>query len=327
MIGIVLFGWIAGWLLFVHFRRCAVEPNECKLTQTISIIVPAREEEENLPRLLRSIAAHEVIVVDDCSSDRTAAIAHEYGVRVIDGMPPPNGWRGKTWACQEGADSASGELLLFLDADTWLERDGINVLVDEFRSGAVSIAPHHHVPSAREQFSAFFNLMMLAGAGPRHLLGQSLLIERATYERIGGHRAVKDQLLENFALGEKVGHVETRLGRGVINVRMYPHGWREMIDGWSKSFAIGAAHTAFTRLALAVMWMTGCTLAVIHPATYALFVLQLAILLRRIGSYRVITVLLYPIPLVFFFAVFARSVLRTRAGASFIWKGRPVRAA
>ncbi|HEY0368509.1 MAG TPA: glycosyltransferase, partial [Chthoniobacterales bacterium] len=280
---VLLLGWFAGWLLFVGLRRCASGPNECDVVRKLSVIIPARDEEENLPRLLRSVSAdvHEVIAIDDCSRDRTRAVAQEHGARVIDGAPPPNGWRGKTWACHQGANAATGELLFFLDADTWLERGGLAGIANEFRDGAVSIAPYHCVPTIREQFSAFFNVVMLAGAGPNHLLGQSLLIASATYDNFGGHRAVKDQLLENFALGQRLrGTTRSRLGRGVLNVRMYPHSWREMIDGWSKSFAAGASQTSPVRLALIIIWITGCVLALSHIAAYALFVLQIAILLR-----------------------------------------------
>ena len=94
----------------------------------LSIIIPARNEEQNLPVLLCSINAQtvkppEVIVVDDGSTDRTAEVAREFGAAVIASKPLPDGWRGKTWACQQGAQAATGDLLLFLDADTWFAAD------------------------------------------------------------------------------------------------------------------------------------------------------------------------------------------------------------
>jgi 4,4'-diaponeurosporenoate glycosyltransferase len=326
MIPLGFFGWIAGWLLFLGFRRCEIAPNESNLPGKISIIIPARNEEGNLPRLLRSISGHQVIVVDDCSGDRTREVARHHGASIVEGTPP-NGWRGKTWACQQGANAAAGNLLLFLDADTWLEADAFSKIRNELPSGAISIAPYHCVPTMREQISAFFNLVMIAAAGPRQLLGQSLLISRAAYEEIGGHRAVKDEILENFALGKRLkAPSRCLLGRGVLNVRMYPNGWRELIDGWSKGFATGAAQTPPVRFALVAIWITGAVLGLTNAATYALYALQLAVLLRRVGSYRMLTALLYPLPLLFFCAVFARSALmRTRR--SILWKGRPLHAA
>ena len=299
----------------------------------ISVIIPARDEEENLPRLLHSIAQqniapYEVIVVNDCSRDQTAAIAKEWGAKVIEGAQPSNDWRGKTWACQQGADAAGGALLLFLDADTWLERDALSCITHQFQTGALSIAPYHCVPTLREQFSAFFHLIMLGGAGPKNLLGQSLLIDRATYAEVGEHRAVRRRMLENLALGEKLRRASRiRTGRGALNMRMYPKSWRQLIDGWSKGFANGAAETSPLRLALIIIWLGGCILAPGHAATYALMAFQIALLLRCLGNYRLLTALLYPLPLLFFFAVFARSIVRARTATSISWKGRPVRAA
>src|ERR1051325_1205355 len=105
MTALGLIGWIAGWLLFLGFRRCRSVPNESKLSGQISIIIPARDEERNLPRLLGSIPGQQVIVVDDCSADRTREVARDRGACIVDGTPPPNGWRGKTWACHQGANA------------------------------------------------------------------------------------------------------------------------------------------------------------------------------------------------------------------------------
>ena len=328
MIALVLLGWVAGWLLLGNYRYCRLAPGAGKLAAKPSIIIPARNEEQNLPRLLQSIAsADEVIVVDDCSADRTREVARAHGARVVVGTPPPPGWFGKTWACQQGANAATGEVLLFLDADTSLEKNAIATMSNEFRGNAISLAPYHCVPTLREQFPAFLNLVMLAGAGPHQLLGQSLLIDRATYKGIGGHAVVRSELMENFALSQKLNHTARGLlGRGVVAMRMYPGGWREMIDGWSKSFAPGAARVSLVRFMLVIVWITGCVLAVMHPLTYATFALQLGFLLRRIGSYRWLTALLYPIPLLFFVFVFARSAFQMHNNERILWKGRVVRA-
>ncbi len=97
---------------------------------SLSVIIPARNEAHNLPTLLGSLAAQsvrpcEILVVDDGSTDRTAEVARELGARVIASEPLPEGWRGKTWACHQGAQAATGELLCFVDADTWFEPGGL----------------------------------------------------------------------------------------------------------------------------------------------------------------------------------------------------------
>lgn len=351
--------WCAGWLVLGRMRRCADAPGATAVPSgQLSVIIPARNEEANLPALLRSLAEQstrprEIIVVNDASTDGTAAVAMRHGARVLDSEPLPDGWRGKTWACHQGAQAATGAALLFLDADTSFDPDGLRRVLIEFESaggGALSIAPHHKVQKFHEQFSAFFNLVMLAGTGafslrgdglpPRGLLGQCLLIERAAYERAGGHESVKERILENFWLAEKLRDARVplrcRVGSGVLGFRMYPGGWRETVQGWTKGFASGAGQTPVPILLLVIAWMIGLMLAPLALAldgmrwpamsAYALCAGQMWWMFRRAGTFHWAASLLYPAPLVFFFAVFARSAWRAALKQNVEWKGRKIRA-
>lgn len=356
---ITLVLWCAGWLVLGRMKRCRRSAQPIAASgATLSIIIPARNEEKNLPTLLRSLAAqsvrpHEIIVVNDASTDGTAAVAQQHGARVLDSQPLPDGWRGKTWACHQGAQAATGDQLLFLDADTWFEPDGLCRVLAEFKDaggGALSVAPHHEVEKFHEQFSAFFNLVMLAGTGsftlrgdglpPRGLLGQFLLIERAAYARVGGHEAVKGRILENFWLAEKLRatgvSLRCRVGHGVFAFRMYPVGWTEVVEGWTKGFASGAGQTPLPILLLVIAWMIGLMLAplglVLHGPhwsgvmVYALCAAQVGWMLRRVGTFHWLTVSLYPVPLAFYFVVFTRSVSRAARKQTVEWKGRQIRA-
>ena len=349
----------AGWLVLGRMRRCAEAPDANAVSnERLSIIIPARNEERNLPVLLRSLAAQsvrpgQIIVVNDASTDGTAEVAKQHGARVVDSLPLPDGWRGKTWACHQGAQAAAGDQHLFLDADTWFEPDGLGRVLAEFKDaggGAMSVAPHHEVRKFHEQFSAFFNLVMLAGTGaftlrgdglaPRGLLGQFLLIDRSAYERVGGHESVKERILENFWLAEKLREacvpLRCRAGRGVFAFRMYPNGWREVIEGWTKGFAGGAGQTPPVILWLVVAWTTGLMLAPLALAldgflwsglvAYTFCAGQVGLMLRQVGAFHWLTALLYPAPLVFYFALFTRSVLRAKRGQTVEWKGRQIRA-
>ncbi len=174
------------------------------LAQQLSIIIPARNEEFNLPTLLRSIASQsvtprEIIVVDDGSADHTSDVALRFGAKVVVPQPLPAGWRGKTWACHQGARAASGNLLMFLDADTWFEPDGLarvlagyvvqhsrcpehqNRLKPELQTesdpalcGAFSVGPFHTVQKLYEELSLFFNLCMVVGTVPYGLFGSNV---------------------------------------------------------------------------------------------------------------------------------------------------------
>lgn len=334
--------WAAGFVVLARLRPAAAASKPVPSTG-VSVIIPARNEESNLPRLLRSLAApsappREIWVVDDGSTDRTAEVARELGATVIASPPLPDGWRGKTWACHHGAQAATSELLLFLDADTWFEPDGLSRILSGYPGGAFSVGPYHAVRQLYEDLSLFFNLNMTVGTVPNGLFGQMLLVDRASYQRIGGHEAVKGRILENFWMAGQLRAagvtVRSVAGRGLFSFRMYPRGLRELIEGWTKGFASGAGQTPRGTLLLIVAWMSGLMLAPLGwwvtgdglrwGAAYLLCAAQVGWLSRHLGAFRWGSALLYPVPLVFFFAVFARSALRS--GKQVTWKGRAIRA-
>ena len=330
----------------------------------VSVIIPARDEADRIPQLLASLrdqgpVVNEIIVVDDGSTDGTGEIAREAGATVVRAGELPPGWRGKTWACRQGAAAASGDLLLFVDADTWFAPHALERLLAFRRPGAaLSVVPYHAVRRPYEQLSAFFNLLMVAGVGAfsilgrrsrRHgMFGQFLLVERRTYESTGGHEPVRGEILENLCLADVYRRagipIQCAGGRGTFLVRMYPHGIGELVEGWSKAFVRGAGRTSPWVLGLLIAWIFGAAgvaglvaagfvLPARYPlplaltlALYAAFAVQIHCFLRRIGSYRWLTAALYPIPLVFYFAVFGRALLRAELKQDVQWKGRRVSA-
>lgn len=347
-------GLIAGTLLLraVPMVSDAAPTHQHRL----SIIIPARNEEENLPRLLASIdrthsVMPEVIVVDDASTDATSQVAANAGATVLSGSAPPVGWTGKTWACAQGAKSARGDLLLSLDADTWFAHGGLLRLHSEWErhSGqrvALSLLPYHITKAPYEQLSLFFNLLMAFGAGgfgvlgkPK-LFGQCLLISRDLYEASGGHNAVSGRILENFAMADRVEKVGGRCvclgGRGTLHVRMFPEGLAQLCESWRKAFADGAAASNRTILALSIVWLSAlCTVFLLlcfssWPSRSLVAVLYLAAaaqvfsFARQVGTFRLITALLYPIPLLFFFGLFASSLMNRMLGRQVTWRGRRV---
>lgn len=350
--------WFLGWALLWRVPRCRETAGTRPWPRT-TVIIPARNEAENLRGLLPSLSAQapgpdQVLVVDDHSSDGTAETARTLGAEVRPAPDLPVGWVGKAWACAQGAQQASGEVLVFLDADTRLEPGGWTRLLDTYRSGlgVLSLAPYHVTRRLGEQVSAFFNLMQMAGVGaftclgrtlaPSGLFGPCLVISRTEYEAVGGHAAVKGKVLENFYLAAELRRRRIPLrvygGAGTLSYRMYPGGWSEAVAGWSKAFSSGAGRTPAWLLALTVLWISGFILAAaglawagigqspLGPwlAAYAAFAVQAWVQLRRAGRFSPWTSLLYPAPLAAFLAIFARSAWWAVRKRKATWKGRAV---
>jgi len=347
-------GLPAGVLLSRRIPTCL--PAQSHDAASLCIVIPARNEEDNLPRLLRSIAASvvrpaEILVVDDASTDKTAPIARSLGATVITSAPLVDGWTGKAWACHQGAQRAIGNHLLFLDADTFFVDRGLDRLITRWLAErdpglVLSLLPYHAMSATYEQLSLFSNVFMAAGAGgfgvaskPR-LFGQSLLIAKETYLAVGGHAAVRSFVLENVNLAHLIRSSGARIlclsGRGTLHMRMFPEGFGQMSDSWTKAFIHGAAASDGFVLASAVLWISALwstALLLIVPrdygrlglaVVYLLLSLQLVWLARQLGSYRFLTCLLYPLPLAYYCAVFGRSASRRALRRKTVWRGREV---
>ena len=311
---------------------------------SVSVLILAKNEAHNLPTLLESITSSsidpmEILVVDDGSTDDTAAVARSFGTTVIAPPPLPDGWRGKTWACHQGALVARGKRLLFMDADTWFEPGGLERVLSIPHDGAISIVPYHAVRKTYEDLSLFFNICMTAGTVPEGLAGQMLLVSQNDYQLAGGHESVRGHILENFRLAERFRTASVPLlcmtGKGLVSFRMYPDGLRELIEGWTKGFASGAGGTSAGTLLLVIAWMSGLMIAPIMAALTGdwriwgaaclLCSLQVAWLGRRLGSFGWIMLIFYPLPLWFFFGTFCGSAMKS--GKKVTWKGREIDAA
>jgi len=338
---------------------------------TVSVVVPARDEEARLPALLASLARldpgpAEVVVVDDGSSDATARVAREAGATVLTLHGPPPGWTGKAWACHQGATAARGDLLLFLDADTELEPGALGGLLSAYAArpqGLLSVQPFHVVRRGYEQLSAYFNAVSLLASGsfgtrpPRRPMafGPVLLTSRSDWEAAGTHAAVRADVLDDVALARAYDRaglpVRCLVGGRAARMRMYPAGPRQLVEGWTKNFASGAAATsplpalvvtgwvaAHHAVAVgALTWLSGLLVsapadpdvptAIVAAAwvlAWAGVAAQLRSVLRRLGSFAWWTWLLFPLTLLAFDLVFARSVLLTAVRGSVRWRGRAV---
>ena len=227
-------------------------PTEGPVRSRVSVLIPARDEADCIGTCLDSIdGADEVLVLDDGSRDTTAEVARAHGARVLSGTSLPSGWLGKPHACAQLAAAASGEVLVFVDADVQLRPGAIRAAVHFLESSGwdlVSPHPRQATGSVAErlvqpllQWSILTTLpLRLAERSQRPSLaaanGQFLVVRRDAYERAGGH--VPDAVLDDLALvrtikrsGGRGGIVD---GTSLATCRMYG-GWTELRDGYGKS--------------------------------------------------------------------------------------------
>jgi 4,4'-diaponeurosporenoate glycosyltransferase len=360
--------WFVGWYL------CARVPtlpllDELVPEPSISVVIPARNEADVIAELLAALTeqtrpAAEVIVVDDESEDATAEVAHSAYVRVIrvrsrGSTARPAGWTGKAWAMWLGARAATSDVVVFLDADTHPESTFLARLgaLYERVGGLVSVQPYHRTETVVEKLSALFNVVAVMGVGLSTLLpnarqtgafGPCLVCSRVEFLRHGDHRTVRSAVLEDVALASRFRSdgetVQSFAGGDVVSFRMYRGGFRDLVRGWGKNFAAGAASVALPRLVAIVVWITallvsgavgvravvdvvagdsdgGTTIAL---GLYLAFAVQLWLMFRQVGNFGVLAAALYPIVALVFVAIFAWSLIGMARG-EVRWKGRTLR--
>lgn len=319
----------------------------------VSVVVPARDEAAQLPRLLRSLSGTraEVVVVDDDSTDGTPSVARSHGATVVPAGPLPEGWGGKAWACQVGADAAAGEVLVFVDADVRFAPGALGRVVatlDE-RGGLVSVQPFHVPGAPVEHLAALFNVVAVAAtdvatplgrrAGARGAFGPVLACTCADHDLVGGHAVVGSQVNDDVALAGAFRAngrpVAVLAGGDDVAFRMYPLGLGQLVEGFTKNLAAGVGAVRRTTSVLVVAWLTLLVQATVAPvrallgqgsaavalALYLVVAAEVWWMARRVGRFGPITALAFPLLLATFLAVFARSVVATVRG-SVSWRGR-----
>jgi chlorobactene glucosyltransferase len=232
----------------------------------ISVCIPARNEEQNIRKCVEAVLEQdyptfEVIVLDDRSNDSTPAIladiaSHDPRLHLINGSDLPPGWAGKPHALYQASLSARGEWLCFVDSDTFLTHDALSSCYSkafETNADMFTIMTFQILGSFWEK--VIMPLVMTAlsvGFSPRKVNdpstkdaianGQFILIKHSVYNEIGGHESVRDSIVEDKAIAEKVKWGGYRLivadGMKIAKTRMYtslPEVW----EGWTKNIYLG----------------------------------------------------------------------------------------
>jgi len=321
----------------------------------VSVIVPARNEQDSLGMCLESLVAQqgiafEIIVVDDHSTDRTCQIAASFPrVKVIDAGPLPPGWTGKANAVACGERKACGTWLLFTDADTVHKPGSLARAMQEAQNLGVdllSYSPEQEVHSFVERSVMPVIFAELArrykpaevsdpNSDAAAANGQYILISRDAYDSIGGHATVAGSLLEDVELARAVKRsgrkIVFRFAADQVRTRMY-RSTTQLIEGWTKNLVLlfpWPLTLAFIRTAEFLVIVTSATVGIsLVPHLFAgpffgLFSFFLMMFQRRVErahfpfSSRWLGIFGLPI----FSYLLLRSVIQYRRGRV-AWKGR-----
>jgi len=356
MLILISIGFVSGCLLF---RKPLLPKGHLSevgnQNQKVSVIIPARNEEMNLPYLLESLQRqtllpYEVIVVNDHSVDRTKEIAEKFSTKVIDITSIPSGWLGKTWAVWNGYLKSSGDILVFLDSDVRLEEDGLErlILALEQKGGAISVVPFHRTEKFYEKFAMLPNhLALFTFSSPfenhnpeKGLYGSCIAVTRKDYEKIGGHKRIRAEITDDLKLGtafKQAGVPVTNfLGKGAISFRMYPNGIKSSLEGFAKSAALSMGSISKKTIFFIACWVIGLMLSELailflfsksyFPLVigYFLYVLQILYINKYSGNFGLIHSVFHSLSFGFFIVMMLYSTYQTSFRKAVVWKGRTI---
>jgi len=351
-----IIGVISGFILF---SRVIIKNGVQHYTGNVrvSVIIPARNEEKNLPYLLDSLQKqtykpYEIIVVDDFSEDSTSEIAKTFGAKVIKNRELPKGWTGKNWALWNGFLESSGDVLIFLDADVRLSPFAVESLLKEQVKvgGAISVIPYHYTDKFYERLALITNILGIFAftspferKSPKGLYGSCIVVDRENYEKVKGHYSVKGELLDDLNLGKKFSdakiNIKNFIGYDLVSFRMYPYGIISEIQGFSKGAILSANTLSFGTIFLIVLWLLGLVLvgfitpflvfshspiAIFYEIGYLFYTLQILYFTKYTGRFGIFIPIFHFISTAFFILVTLHSFYQVAFKKKVLWKGREI---
>ena len=250
---------------FVNYLSFAYLPKVSSLetAPSVSVLIPARNEEENIGTVLEQLSTFEysgleIIVYNDHSTDKTESIIQHWAtlnaaIKLLNGGELPQGWLGKNHACHQLAQAATGDILLFLDADVRVKKDIIERSINhlqKYELHLLSIFPKQILKSFGEKISVPLMNWVLLSILPLFLVrkskskifsaanGQFMMFKAATYKALWPHEKCKSHIVEDIAIirlfKQKGLASDTRLGDTDISCRMYV-GLDDAIEGFMKN--------------------------------------------------------------------------------------------
>jgi len=370
-IGFTLFVFTRNWF---EFKSLSDQPDftSAKAAPLVSICIPARNEEAVIDRcvtyaLKQDYPNFEVLVLDDNSTDGTTEILDELSgiinnLHHLIGKPKPDEWLGKPWACHQLSKHASGEYLVFIDADVWLEERAISKAIHALQSSdAITVWPKQAVETFWEKLiipMIYYGLYSLLPAKyveqtPKWLpeklrkkmapqfaaaCGQFIAFTKSAYETIGGHTSVKQEIVEDVELSKTIKRNELSItmydGVDTVNCRMYQN-HHDIFEGLRKNFFVGFGRNVPLFLFMATMQVITFILPVIFlfignsfTQTLSAALIGIFLIQRWLMDYRFrwnpFVSLLQPLTILWYEVLGIRCLWDHFTGKKATWKGRDV---
>ena len=346
-----------GVVVFNILGRQWLREGETENYPLVSVLIPARNEEENIAALLDELLQHdypnlEIIVYDDLSTDATyetvsAKAQKDTRIQLLKGSVLPEGWMGKNHGCHRLSLHAHGEYLLYLDADVQIKRGLIkNALahVARHRLDLFSIFPTQKMHTPGELLTVPLMNWILVSLLPLVLTriaswsafsaanGQFMFFRAEVYHCEQFHKTLKNQKVEDIAIfrlmKKKKYRVHTVLGNSQISCRMY-RSWDESVMGFSRNvfdFFGGSKVLAFLFGIITTLGFIPVMLAlppVFILAWFLLIVLMRAMIAAASRQNVILNLLLAPLQqLSFMFVMLKAAILQYKKNT--VWKGRMI---
>ncbi len=363
---LLLYSSITLFLNFFYFSKRGKDYTPGKF-EKISVLIPVRNEEKELRMCLDSLLNQsypfmEIIAMDDNSDDTSWQILREYAAkygdtfRVLKSKPLPDGWTGKNWVCFQLSQIAKGDWLLFTDADTIHRRDSILRAYTESRVRnaslisylpdliTVSLAEKIILPVIYFSFYLLFPLFVMKKIKNNNAaiaIGTFIFIKREIYIKIGGHRAVKNEIVDDISLArlvKKCGeNFDLISGIDLFYTRFY-HNLREIWKGFSKNAYGAFGYSILPYLATLAFSYFIFLNPFIKLALYKSFnihnpyfnqvfiILALRVIVALKTKHNILSILFHPIMIVFSLLFSLNSLWKALSGNPIIWKGRAYKA-
>lgn len=323
----------------------------------VSILIPARNEAEDILTLLQSITQqnyqnYEVIVLDDNSTDNTFALCEEFALqykhfKIIKGKSLPAGWLGKNYACHQLAQLATGSYFLFLDADEKIENGLINSAIHRMNLRGLSLlslftnqtmlTPGENMVVPLMHY-ILLNLLplrlvyLVKSAAVAAASGQFMLFNAEDYNKYQWHQLVRDKVVEDVEIMKLIKasklNGEALLANGMISCRMY-EGYNEAVNGFGKNFLAAFNYNVPGFLIYLLLIIGGPAVVIITMNPNFIAMMAGLIMLSRVmisltaGQNAWLNVLLHPIQMLSLLLIGITSIKKHLTKTT-VWKGRKI---